>query len=79
MGRYDKMLVVHIFGGSVIVKNPYKKIEEDNNPIGYFKIVKEIDFSKFEFFVIDNFINVLYMGKDIKEFHKQLKIRMGIE
>ena len=68
MSKYDKMLVIHIFGGSVIVKNPYKKIEEDNNHIGYLKVIKAIDFSKFEFFVIDNFINVLYMGKDIKNF-----------
>ena len=49
MSKYDKIIVVHIFGGSVIVKNPLKRIEEDNNPLGYFKIVKAIDFSEFDF------------------------------
>lgn len=51
MGRYDKMLVVHIFGGSVIAKSPSgKHLEVDNSPLGYIRLVKAIDFSEFEFF-----------------------------
>lgn len=69
MSRYDKMLVVHIFGGSAIFKSPF----------GYVKMLKDINFSYFEFFVLDNFINTFYMGYSYEEFYKQLKIRMGIE
>ena len=80
MGKYDKMLVVHIFGGSVIAKSPSgTHLEVDNNPLGYIRLVKAIDFSEFEFFVVDNYIRTFYMGYNIAEFHKQLKIRLGIE
>lgn len=80
MGRYDKMLVVHIFGGSVIAKSPSgTHLEVDNSPLGYIRLVKAIDFSEFEFFVVDNYIRTFYMGYSIEEFHKQLKIRLGIE
>lgn len=79
MGRYDKMLVVHIFGGSVIAKSPSgTHLEVDNSPLGYLRLIKAIDFSKFEFFVVGNFIRNFYMGYNIKEFHKELKIRLGI-
>lgn len=78
MGRYDKMLVVHIFGGSVIAKSPSgKHLEVDNSPLGYIRLVKAIDFSKFEFFVVDNYIKTFYMGYNIKEFHKHLKLDWG--
>lgn len=74
------MLVVHIFGGSVIAKSPSgTHLEVDNSPLGYIRLVKAIDFSEFEFFVLDNFINTFYMGYSYEEFYKQLKIRMGIE
>ena len=80
MSRYDKMLVVHIFGDSVIAKSPSgKHLEVDNSPLGYIRLVKAIDFSEFEFFVVDNYIKTFYMGYNIKEFHKHLKIRLGIE
>ena len=80
MGRYDKMLVVHIFGGSVIAKSPSgTRLEVDNSLLGYIRLVKAIDFSEFEFFVVDNYIKTFYMGYSIEEFHKQLKIRLGIE
>lgn len=42
-------------------------------------MLKDINFSYFEFFVLDNFINTFYMGYSYEEFYKQLKIRMGIE
>lgn len=78
MGRYDKMLVVHIFGGSVIAKSPSgKHLEVDNSPLGYIRLVKAIDFSEFEFFVVDNYIKTFYMGYNIKEFHKHLKLDWG--
>lgn len=79
MSRYDKMLVVHIFGGSVIAKSPSgTHLEVDNSPLGYLRLIKAIDFSKFEFFVVGNFIRNFYMGYNIKEFHKELKIKLGI-
>lgn len=78
MGRYDKMLVVHIFGGSVIAKSPSgKHLEVDNSPLRYIRLVKAIDFSEFEFFVVDNYIKTFYMGYNIKEFHKHLKLDWG--
>lgn len=80
MSKYDKMLIIHIFGGSIIVKSPSgKRLEVDNSPLGYIRLVKSIDFSEFEFFVIDNYIRTFYMGYNIAEFSKQLKIRLGIE
>ena len=83
MSRYDKMLVVHIFGGSAIFKSPSGKLlEVEASPFGYVKMLKDINFSYFsyfEFFVLDNFINTFYIGYSYEEFYKQLKIRMGIE
>lgn len=80
MGRYDKMLVVHIFRGSVIAKSPSgTHLEVDNSLLGYIRLVKAIDFSEFEFFMIYNYMRTFYIGYSIAEFHKQLKIRLGIE
>ena len=80
MSRYDKMLVVHIFGGSAIFKSPSGKLlEVEASPFGYVKMLKDINFSSFEFFVLNNFINTFYMGYSYEEFYKQLKIRMEIE
>lgn len=77
MSRYDKMLVVHIFGGSAIFKSPSGKLlEVEASPFGYVKMLKDINFS---YFVLDNFINTFYIGYSYEEFYKQLKIRMGIK
>lgn len=74
MGRYDKMLVVHIFGGSVIAKSPSgKHLEVDNSPLGYIRLVKAIDFSKE---LTLNIGDRVELTRDIKHYKKGEKFRV---